>query len=185
VHDARDIAQVVLSAMPGRWRHTVGVARRAEELATALTERGVLSGTEAELLLAAAWLHDIGYADELFDTGFHPLDGALFLDRHRWPRRLSALVAHHSGAHLVGGVRGLADALRAYPCEVSPLADALTFADQTTGPHGERTTMSERMADMLRRHGPDSPNAHVHHIRAPYLLAIGARVEGHLSAPTA
>ena len=29
--------------------------------------------------MAAAWLHDIGYAEELLDTGFHPLDGARFL----------------------------------------------------------------------------------------------------------
>ncbi len=32
-----------------------------------------------EALVAAAWLHDIGYAPEVTDTGFHPLDGARYL----------------------------------------------------------------------------------------------------------
>ena len=32
-------------------------------------------------LVAAAWLHDIGYAPELVETGFHPLDGARYLRR--------------------------------------------------------------------------------------------------------
>jgi len=27
----------------------------------------------------AAYLHDIGYAEPLVDTGFHPLDGAVYL----------------------------------------------------------------------------------------------------------
>jgi hypothetical protein len=30
-------------------------------------------------LVAAAWLHDIGYAPELAKTGFHPLDGSAAL----------------------------------------------------------------------------------------------------------
>ena len=30
-------------------------------------------------MTAAAWLHDIGYAPAVDDTGFHPLDGARYL----------------------------------------------------------------------------------------------------------
>src|SRR6266508_2813515 len=100
VHEARDVAQAVLSGLPSRWRHTVGVARCAEELAA------TLDADDGEQLVAAAWLHDIGYAEDLVDTGFHPLDGARFLDRHRWPSRISALVAHHSGAAFVATARG-------------------------------------------------------------------------------
>ena len=29
-------------------------------------------------LIAAAYLHDIGYAPALQQTGFHPIDGAMF-----------------------------------------------------------------------------------------------------------
>lgn len=177
VEDARDIAQTVLSGMPDRWRHTIGVARRAEDVGSALVRACALTAEELDLVLAAAWLHDIGYADELFDTGFHPLDGARFLDRHRWPRRLSGLVAHHSGAVFVATDRGFGDALRQYPREESAVSDVVTFADQTTGPRGDRTAMPDRLADMLRRHGPDSPNGRVHHVREPYLIGVGERVE--------
>jgi predicted HD phosphohydrolase len=97
VHDARDLAQILLDGQTERWRHTIGVARRAEDLA------GTVDG-EAEILISAAWLHDIGYSPAVHDTGFHPLDGARYLDRHRWPMRLCALVAHHSGARFVAAV---------------------------------------------------------------------------------
>jgi HD domain len=176
VHDARDIAQVVLRDLPLRWRHTIGVARRAEELCV------LLDADDRAHLLAAAWLHDIGYADEVVDTGFHPLDAARFLDRHRWPRRLSALVAHHSGAMYVAAARGLAEPLAVYPREESPVSDALTYADQTTAPNGDRTTVDERIADMLHRHGSDSPNFRAHQVRGPYLLAAAERVERRLRA---
>ena len=175
VHDARDIARVVLADLPDRWRHTVGVARRAEELAATVPDE------DREDLVAAAWLHDIGYAEELIDTGFHPLDGARFLDRHLWPVRVSGLVARHSGAAFVAEARGLGDALAVYPNEESPVSDALTYADQTVGPDGCRVAVDRRMADMLRRHGPDSPNASVHHVRAPYLRAVADRVEWRLA----
>jgi putative nucleotidyltransferase with HDIG domain len=169
VHDARDLAQVLLDGQAERWRHTIGVARRAEQLAA------VVDG-EAELLIAAAWLHDIGYSPVVHDTGFHPLDGARYLDRRRWPSRLAALVAHHSGACFVASAIGLEAELGVYPREVSPVSDALTYADQTVGPGGRRMTLQERVTDMLRRHGPDSPNARVHAARWPYLLEVAERV---------
>ncbi|MFD6223383.1 HD domain-containing protein [Nocardia asteroides] len=47
------------------------VARRAAEAAGAVDD--------PEMLVAAAWLHDIGYGADLATTGFHPVDGAEFL----------------------------------------------------------------------------------------------------------
>jgi hypothetical protein len=58
----------------------------------------VLPAEERETLIAAAWLHDIGYAPALAKTGFHPLDGARHLEALGVDRRLCCLVAHHSGA---------------------------------------------------------------------------------------
>src|SRR6266511_1051287 len=75
VHEARDVAQAVLSGLPSRWRHTVGVARCAEELAA------TLDADDGEQLVAAAWLHDIGYAEDLVDTGFHLLAVAERVER--------------------------------------------------------------------------------------------------------
>jgi hypothetical protein len=70
--------------------------------------------------------------------------------------------------------------LRAYRDERSPVTDALAYADQTVGARGERLPIEERLADMLRRHGPGSPQAAVHGIRAPYLRAAAERVEQRL-----
>ncbi|WP_229795539.1 HD domain-containing protein [Saccharothrix coeruleofusca] len=171
VAHARALTEELLAGLPDRARHCAGVAARAAELAPAVPRR------DRELLIAAAWLHDIGYAEAVVDTGFHPLDGARYLRRHGWPPRLCALVANHSGARLVARVVGVADGLAEFPQEVSPVADALTYADQTVDSRGRRVAIGQRLADMLRRHGPDSPNARVHDRREPLLLAAADRVE--------
>jgi putative nucleotidyltransferase with HDIG domain len=171
VDDARELAESLLAGLDRRLRHTRAVARRAGELA------GTIGDDDTDTLVAAAWLHDIGYAAAVHDTGFHPLDGARHLDRSGWAPRIGALVAHHSGARFVAADRGLAAELAHYPREETGLADALTYADQTTGPDGEAVCVPHRMAEMLARHGVDSPNARVHHLRRPHLLAVAGRVE--------
>jgi hypothetical protein len=169
---ARELAKELLGDLPGRWRHTEGVVRRAGQVSVTIGD------DDPDVLIAAAWLHDIGYAEPLRDTGFHPLDGGRYLRGHGWPDRLAALVANHSGARYTAEVRGLS--LAEFPQEVSPLADALTYADQTTGPDGRPMTVPERVADMLKRHGPHSPNARAQPQRGPYLLAVAGRVEARL-----
>ncbi|GAA3349445.1 HDIG domain-containing protein [Amorphoplanes nipponensis] len=177
VHRARDVAQRLLTDLPERWRHTIAVARQAERVQGTVGSRG-----EGEVLLAAAWLHDIGYAAPLHDTGFHPIDGARHLEDTGWPPRIAGLVAHHSAALCVAEVRGLAGELGHFAREESPVADALTYADQTAGPDGRVTSVEQRMADMLRRHGPGSPNVAAHARRAPALRAAVQRVEHRLAA---
>ncbi len=149
VDDAASCAAGLLGRGSERWRHCRGVAERAGGLAVAVPPQ------DRELLVAAAWVHDIGYADE--DTGFHPIDGARYLQANGWDRRLAALVAHHSGARFVAHVRGLDTQTRVFEFEQSPIADALTYADQTVGPGGASMDLDERTADVLQRHGPDSP----------------------------
>src|SRR3954453_7070897 len=99
---AYELAGNVLSeVLPRRWEHSKGVADRAQML------RPILGG-DAELLYAAAVLHDIGYAPDLAETGFHPLYGARFLrDRVKTDERVANLVAHHSCALLEAEERGL------------------------------------------------------------------------------
>jgi hypothetical protein len=172
---AARLALTLLGPDTPRSRHTAGVARRASELTP------IVPGHE-DTLLAAAWLHDIGYSPATADTGYHPLDGARFLAGRGWPSDVVALVAHHSAAQIVADAIGCGPALRQFRVEDSHLLDALTYADQTTGPAGEPVTIQRRMSDMLRRHGPDSPNASVHYQRGPYLLAVGQRVEERLQA---
>ncbi|MFT7840317.1 HD domain-containing protein [Saccharothrix sp. BKS2] len=171
---AAELAERLLAGLGDRWRHTRAVAARARELSV------TVPAEDRDLVVTAAWLHDAGYAPPIAVTGFHPLDGARHLARLGWPDRVCALVAHHSGARLVAGALGLGEELDAYPCEEGPVADAVTYADQTVDSRGERVAVERRMADMLARHGPDSPNARVHHLRAPLLLAVAERVEGRL-----
>ena len=67
---ARPLLEHVL---PRRWAHVQGVAARARSLAPTV-------GIDADLVEAAAWLHDIGYLPDLAATGLHSLDGALYPD---------------------------------------------------------------------------------------------------------
>lgn len=149
---ARDLARRLLAdELPRRWAHSRGVARQAMRVAPLLTPR------ERPLLLAAAWVHDIGYAKALAHTGFHQLDGARYLLRRGVSRRLAALVAHHSGAADVARIRGLDDELAEFADERGRLRDALWYCDMTTGPSGERVGFAERMRELRARRGPEDP----------------------------
>ena len=180
VADARHLARRLLRKhLRERWEHTRGVAARAVEIAVTVPE------SDREVLVVSAWLHDIGYASSIRQTGFHPLDGGLYLRRHGWPDRVSALVAHHSGARFVPVERGFAQMMAEFAFEDSAVSDALTYADQTVGPHGRRMTIEYRIADAISRHGPDSPNARARVDRVPYVLAVADRVEQRLAAAAA
>src|SRR5580698_9472668 len=89
---AQTARQFLEHQLPVRWAHTQRVAAQARAL------RPIL-GSDAELLEAAAWLHDIGYSAELAATGFHPLDGARYLrDVEGADEIACCLVAHHTCA---------------------------------------------------------------------------------------
>jgi putative nucleotidyltransferase with HDIG domain len=145
---ARDLAEQLLSEpLPRRWAHSQGVGRRAESLADVL-------GDDAELLAAAAWLHDIGYAPELVKTGMHQLDGARYLrDVAGADPRICSLVAHHSCACIEARNRGMRAVLESeFPPVGGLLADALTYSDMTTTPDGRVTDVENRLAEILVRY---------------------------------
>jgi HD superfamily phosphodiesterase len=137
--------------MAGRWAHVRAVGQKAEWIGAAFPP------SEAAALAAAAWLHDIGYAADLVDTGFHPLDGARWLRSTSADARVTALVANHSCALVEARMRGLAAALAAeFPAEVSPTADALIYCDLTTGPDGRSLSVEGRLADIRNRYAAGS-----------------------------
>jgi hypothetical protein len=165
---AREIAQrVLVDALPGRWVHTQGVAAQARAV-------GPVLGWDTDLIEAAAWLHDIGYAPVLAVTGFHPLDGARYLrDRTDAAPTLCALVAHHSGAVAEAAERGLSEPLLAeFPLNGHSGEEviAVTYCDFTTGPRGERLSPEERITEILSRYEPDSPVHRALQASAPHLL---------------
>ncbi len=147
---AEELARHLLAdQLPRRWAHTQGVAAAARSLSPIL-------GENAELIEAAAWLHDIGYSPAIAVTGFHPIDGARYLrDAEHAEDLLCRLVAHHSFALNEAVRRGLGDDLVGeFPPPPGDLADAITYCDMTTGPDGQRLTVEQRLAEILDRYGP-------------------------------
>jgi HD domain len=147
---AERTATELLVPLDARWRHTLRVVERAQGF------REVLDGDELEVLLAAAYLHDVGYAPQLAKAGFHPLDGARFI-RDAGHERLAGLVAHHSASDAEADERGFADALAEFPAEDSIISRALTYCDLTTGPDGEEVGVSARLVELGDRLGEDDP----------------------------
>ncbi|MGA5041923.1 HDIG domain-containing metalloprotein [Streptomyces capoamus] len=175
---ASAVAESLLPQLGNRWLHTQAVAARAQEAAAAVRE------TDRDLLVAAAWLHDIGYAPELRDTGFHPLDGARHLEALGAPARLVRLVAHHSGAVYEAEQRGLSTELAVYEREDSPVLDALIFADMTTGPAGQSFDFDTRIDEILVRYEPGSEVHNAISGARPYLGAAVERTQRRIAAFT-
>jgi putative nucleotidyltransferase with HDIG domain len=147
---AEPLARALLQEpLPRRWAHSQGVAARARGLAPVL-------GADADLLEAAAWLHDIGYAPALALTGLHQLDGARYLrDAQHADALLRRLVAHHSCAIIEAGERGLADVLsREFKPAPHALSSILTCCDMITSPDGELVPVEQRLAEIHDRYGP-------------------------------
>jgi HD superfamily phosphodiesterase len=143
---AASYAEELLSRLGDRWLHVQGVARQAQRVAS------VVPAEERDDLVAAAYLHDLGYAPALVQTGLHPLDGARHL-RALGHERLAGLVAHHSGTGAEAELRGLSAELAEFEDEASATSMALTYCDMTTGAAGEVVTLAKRLADVERRYG--------------------------------
>jgi len=171
---AQSLARALLEELlPQRWAHTQGVAATARALAPVL-------GRHADVVTAAAWLHDIGYAPALHGCDFHPLDGALYLrDVQRADPLLCRLVAHHSCAGIEAAERGLADTLfREFKPAARGLSDALIYCDMTTGPQGQPVMVEERFTEIRARYGSDHVVTRALARSAPELAAAAARITG-------
>lgn len=147
---AQQQASALLAGLGDRWSHVQQVAAQARRVSV------VLAPADRPYLIAAAWLHDVGYAPRLNKLGFHPVDGARYV-RQQGQERLASLIAYHSGAQFEAKERGLVDALAEFEPEDGPLLDALTYADMTAGPAGQHVDLEERIAEILERYPPDDP----------------------------
>ncbi|MUN40814.1 HD domain-containing protein [Actinomadura litoris] len=173
---ARELARKHLeTTLPRRWAHTQGVARQARTLVPIL-------GDKADLLEAAAWLHDIGYAPDLVNTGFHPLDGARYLrDTHQADDHLCRLVAHHSCALTEARERGLIGALAEEFGFAPPLlSEYLTYCDMTTSPDGDQLSVRDRLAEIIGRYGNTHIVSHSIQQSSSGIIATVSKVDAHL-----
>lgn len=148
--EAAKMATSLMSSMGDRWAHVQAAGATAESLAKS-------GGRVPDLVVAAAWLHDIGYAPGVRSTGFHPLDGARFLAGQAAPSQLVSLVAYHTGAAFEAEERGLTDGLGRFARPNERDLDLLTFVDLTTGPTGQRVNVRERLDEIIERYSEDDP----------------------------
>ncbi|OBH16635.1 HD domain-containing protein [Mycolicibacter sinensis] len=171
VQRARRIAESRLAPLATRLAHVRGVAAAAEGLVTRVDP------LEADALVAAAWLHDVGYAPSVRSTGFHPVDGAAFVRAEGFPAVVVSLVAYHTGAVFEARERGLSEALAEFVQPPGLLLDVLTCADMQTGPDGSPIRPEDRVSEILSRYGEDDPVHRAITLSAPSLLAAVARVD--------
>jgi hypothetical protein len=169
---AERLAAALLSDDPQRLRHVHTVAT------VALVVSEVLPPERVETLLAAAVLHDVGYAPLARATGFHPLDGAQWLLVRGCPTDVAAAVAHHSEALLQVAAAPFADRYAALPVPDPAAADVLTYADQTTTPDGRRTGVVPRVVERCGRDGGDPATLE----RVARLVHAVTRVDARLDA---
>jgi hypothetical protein len=165
-------AERLLSPLGDRWNHVRSVGERASEVGT------ILDQEDRRYLIAAAYLHDIGYAPELERTRLHQLDGARYL-RSFGAERLACLVAPPSEARFEIRLRGFGEELAAYKREESWVSDALTYCDLTTGPTGLPMTFEDRLAEVEQRYG-DGEIIDALRQATPYLVAAVERTKGRL-----
>jgi hypothetical protein len=173
---AEDLAHEWISGAGRRWAHLSAVGLLAQEVS-------VLGLGLSPAVVQAAWVHDIGYASGLRDTGMHAIDGARALLRFGAPVGVVALVAHHTGAVYEAEERGFADELADLPMPDGADLDALTLLDLVVGPGGDFTTPEDRIDEILSRYGVDDPVHRAVMRSGPELLASAVRARARLRLP--
>lgn len=173
---AVETAESLVRPLDRRWRHVQGVASRAERFAQALP------AADQSILIASAWLHDVGYAPAIALTGFHPLDGARFLEREGFPATVVQLVAYHSGAEVEAEERGLLHQLAEFPIPPDDLLARLTAVDMTTTPDGEEVPARQRIDEILTRYESPHPVFRAVTRSGLSLIETAERVQAQLGA---
>ncbi|WP_082119958.1 HD domain-containing protein [Saccharothrix sp. ST-888] len=167
-------AEALLAGQPQRWAHSQRVLQQAQRLAPML-------GSDGDLVIVSAILHDIGYAEPAVDTGQHMIDGARYLARLGTDAAICSLVAYHSSSAWEAEELGLADALADFRPPPPPLLDAITFCDLTSAPDGSLVEAGPRLDEVLQRYGPDHVVHRAVSAARPTLLAMAERIERRLT----
>ncbi|MGH1488555.1 MAG: HD domain-containing protein [Acidimicrobiales bacterium] len=162
--------------LPRRLKHVRATGHRASVLRH-------MPDDDRQLMAIAGTLHDIGYAPDLVEVGFHPIDGARFLRSDGWDETIVNLVAHHSCAAIEAERRGLLAELNGEFSRNDSLPhDELCFCDMTTGPAGQLMTVEQRLADIKERYGAGSIVGDSIALAEPELLASVYRVQAKIDS---
>jgi putative nucleotidyltransferase with HDIG domain len=165
------LVQTVFSREPARLAHVLTVANQVR--ATAQQLAGGSGTPDVDLAYRSALLHDIGYAEALYETGFHPIDGAQYL-RRRGYADIADLIICHSNSPEQALLRGLP----AISVSRHLIADIITYWDVQVAQGGQLVTYTERMADIRSRYGDESPVWEAHKQAEPRINAILDHING-------
>lgn len=168
-------AEIYVAPLGRRWDHVRAVADKATLIAKSF------GSDDGHLLVAAAYLHDVGYASELAATGFHPLDGGRFV-RTAGYERLAELVAHHSAARVEAVLRGIDGYEDEFSFADDELDQALTYCDLTTSPNGQPIKLADRVAEINLRYGRDHVTARAITLGVPEFERAVAATEARLES---
>ncbi len=119
-----------------------------------------LDSRHGGLLERAALLHDVGYAPALHRFGYHPLDGAMFLEeRGEHPWIVEGVLRHSQADRKTDRFPGVTgEYARRHPLdEAAWLVRAVTVADWRAAGVGGRVSFARRFQDIAARnpHNPD------------------------------
>ncbi len=133
--------------------------RRAAHMAERIARQCRLEAPEHEKLVTAALFHDVGYSEELKRTGFHPLDGAVFLAHYGADNEvIESVLWHSSTVHDITykpEIEAIYRKLTPRP-ENSFLLRAVSLCDFRASPRGEAFSFRQRIHELEQRFGTGS-----------------------------
>ncbi|MFI9506189.1 HD domain-containing protein [Nocardia sp. NPDC052566] len=170
-----EIVDLLSPLTESRRAHSMEVGRKVESVAEFLPDH-----LRADTI-TSAYLHDVGYGYPII--GFHPIDGAVLLEKRGYSRAVCHIVAFHSAALVEAEARGLDVAMfrrfeLARVPRIDTASDFVWWADMTTGPSGETLTFEERLADIRARYEVGNVVRTAIDRSAPLLQAAVQRVAG-------
>ena len=147
-YDPADTERFIRQSFSGR--RLAHILKVADQVSKSLSNTPCLKGFTG-LGRCAALLHDVGYLETLQDTGFHPIDGARFLQSIGAPDLAAFIICHSHAAEYAR----LAN-LPSIPISLHPIASVITFWDVRVAPGGKILSYEQRLEDIRNRHGEES-----------------------------
>lgn len=150
-----EVLATLLAKEPRRLKHSLGAERFMSVLAPQISD----DPETIDRLLTAALFHDVGHASRLRVTNFHPLDGAIYLSRAQANSDIVEATLFHGAAKRPAATHPRAASVYSLLAgrEPSLFCDAVDLCDLRTSPNGKPITVSERVAEVVRRYGPIHP----------------------------
>lgn len=153
IEEAKQLVDTLLADNLNRTAHIYGVVSIVKDLCV---QYG-LSEEETNLAIQSAYLHDIGYAEDLNLNNFHAVDGFEFLKKNGWHDVVSMVALHHTYSGLLAKMsrEDLTHYYSKYPLteEFMKYFFIVTEADLQTSGKGITVSFEERIADIQDRYG--------------------------------